>query len=279
MNHISPKTLLLLSSPQVLLIVVSGCIALFTPGFYNQATPNWQTQTIGQDIIDVFLISPVLIISAVVAAYRNKKALYIWGGVNLYLVYTFTIYCFAVHFNQLFIVYCIILGLSFYSLLLFLFWLIKEKAEINFHRFYPFRLTAIYFIIIAGLFYFLWLAEIVPALIRNETPATLREVGLFTNPVHVIDLAILLPSLFITGILILKRRTPGYQFAPAMLSFLVLMDITIGFLAWLMKERGVGGNLSLVIVMGVLAIFSALLLVSCLRSLAVSREAIESESL
>jgi len=76
-------------------------------------------QTFEQNIIDLLFVAPSLIISGVFAARKNRNAFRIWSGVVLYLTYTFTIYCFDVHFNKLFLVYCLGLGFSFYSLVFF----------------------------------------------------------------------------------------------------------------------------------------------------------------
>jgi hypothetical protein len=46
-------------------------------------TPSWIAQSIGQDAIDLFLIPPFLIITAILAAAKNKIAFLLWGGVNL----------------------------------------------------------------------------------------------------------------------------------------------------------------------------------------------------
>jgi hypothetical protein len=67
------------------------------------------------------------------------------------------------------------------------------------------RTIGIYFIVISCLFYLLWLAEIVPAIINQVTPASLIETGLLTNPVYVIDLSVCLPALFIPGFLLLGK--------------------------------------------------------------------------
>ena len=63
--------LLYLSLPASLLIGIVSCVGLFSPDFYNLETLNWQAQSIGQDIVDLFLVMPVLLISACLA-YRRK---------------------------------------------------------------------------------------------------------------------------------------------------------------------------------------------------------------
>ena len=131
------------------------------------------------------------------------------------------------------------------------------------------RLTktiGIYFLVVAMLFYFLWLTEVIPAMLQDTIPKSLTDVGLPTNGVHVIDLAIILPAIFLTGVLLLKRKPLASALAPAVLTFFVLMDITIGFLTLLMKWKGLESNATLAVVMFTLSGFSALLLIRFLKT-------------
>jgi hypothetical protein len=58
-------------------------------------------------------------------------------------------------------------------------------------------------------------------MLRNTAPEGLRETGLFTNPVHVIDLAFVLPAHVLAGVAI--WRTRAALFAQIVLAFGVLM--------------------------------------------------------
>ena len=164
------KVILKLSLPLAALIIFASIVGLFTPGFYLAETPDWQAQSFGQDAIDLFFISPVLIVTALLATRKNKIAFLLWSGVNLYLIYTYLIYCFDVHFNSLFIVYCFILGLSFYSFMYFLFSQINKPIAKEVYYKPVVKIIAVYFLIISCLFYFLWLSEIVPAIIHHGIP-------------------------------------------------------------------------------------------------------------
>jgi len=255
------KIVLWLSIPLAALVVFVSIEGLTTPNFYAAETSNWAAQSLGQDMADLFLVVPALIISSFLAYHKRKAALLVWGGVVAYLLYTFLIYCFALHFNQLFVFYCLILGLSFYSMLWFFNFQLNNKTSIeNFNK-VPASFIAVYFMIIAVLFYFLWLAEILPAILKGETPASVKETGLLTNAVHVIDLSVVLPGIFITGLLLFKRKFLGYIMAPLLLSFFILMDLTICGLIIVMKNRGMEANIGIAMIMVALAIFSALLLV------------------
>jgi hypothetical protein len=123
-----------------------------------------------------------------------------------------------------------------------------------------FKIIGIYFIIVSGLFYFLWLSEIIPSILNNTVPASLIEVGLPTNPVHVLDLSFVLPGIFVTGLLVLNKNPIGITLAPVVLAFFILMDITIGSIVIMTIRGGGGGTFSIAIVMAILAVFSLALL-------------------
>ena len=253
--------ILWLSLPLAAIVIFVSVTGLATPGFYVAETPNWQAQSYGQDLADLFLVTPALIISSIYAYQGRKGALFIWAGVLAYLLYTYLIYCFAIHFNKLFVFYCLALGLSFYSLLWFFYSLLKRKGISEGFSYIPHRIIGIYFIIISCLFYFLWLSEIIPAIMDGDLPESIKETGLITNAVHVIDLSVFLPGIFIAGVLILQRKILGYCLAPVFLSFFILMNITIGGLVLIMKFKDLEGSYAVAAIMAVLALVSAVLLV------------------
>ena len=73
------------------------------------------------------------------------------------------------------------------------------------------------------LFAALWLSELVPALVTGRTPASLTEAGLWVNPIHVIDLALVLPAFIVTGIAAVRRQGTGRFWLGPWLAFSVLM--------------------------------------------------------
>lgn len=255
----SDKPVLALSILLGLLVVVVSCTGLLTPGFYARETANWQAQSLGQDMVDLFVIVPCLIVASVATYNGSNTARMIWGGTVLYLTYTFVLYCFDVHFNRLFIVYCGCLGLSFYSVLYFLF--TRQSGTAPGGGYLIERVVGWYFIVIAILFYFLWLMEVVPAMVRGGVPESIAVAGLPTNGVHALDLGIFLPGTFITGLLLLKKSDVAYVLTPALLTFFILMDITIGVLALWMRKEGVGGSPAVAIIMAVLTFISLILLI------------------
>jgi hypothetical protein len=261
------KIILSLSVPLSILIVGVSATGIFYPHFYAKETLNWQVQSVGQDIIDLVVVAPVLIITGIMAYRKNNIGRLLWAGTIMYILYTFIIYCFDVHFNRLFVIYCLTLGLSFYSLAWFVFSQIKNPIVTRVNKTASAKVTAAYFFIISFVFYFLWLSEIGPAIFNDTVPRGLIETALPTNPVQVIDLAVFLPGIFIAGLLLLKGKPVGFTFAIIILSFFILMNISIGWLAYMMQAKGLTSNLVVTVIMAALSLISVALLVWNIKSL------------
>lgn len=265
-SSFSGKIILSLSIPLFILVVFSSLVGLLIPNFYSKETLNWTAQSIVQDGTDLFLISPLLIIAAVLSYKKSKTGFLLWGGAVLYLVYTFIIYCFCSHFNKLFLVYCVILGLSFYSFFYFIYINITRPASGWINNKIPLKSTGIYFIIIAVLFCFVWLSSLIPELLSNEFPKELLETGLNSNPVYVLDLSVILPAFFWIGIMLLKKREMAFHFAIAFLVFFILMVMTLGAFIVVIYYKGMASDMNLLIIFAVLALFSIYLLNGFLKN-------------
>lgn len=264
-------TLLLSNALICLLIIVSSYPSLVIEDFYIKEAFNWQIQSIGQDVINLFCITPFLFITSILILINRPYAVLLWLGCLLYLIYTYIIYCFDIHFNQYFIIYCLILGLCFYQ---FIYFLVNTNKHIHFKTTSPrfSYTTGIYFLAISLLFYTLWLKDILPSMIAHSVPASLIEVGLFSNPVHVLDLSIFLPGIFIIGILIFRKHFLGYLMAPVLLTFFILMDVTIAMLTIIMNKKGLAENINVAYIMFIFMTLSCLLLAYNLKYFSYSYE-------
>jgi hypothetical protein len=247
------------------LMTVASLGGLVLGNLYSQETPAWYVQCIGQDIIDLVVVVPTLLLSALVMRKGSRPAFFVWLGATLYTIYTFLIYCFAVHFNAFFLVYCAVLGLAVYAttatvvaidLSVLRSWFDEKKSG---------RPASTFLFALAVLFGLLWLKEIIPAIFQNEVPQAIKETGLPTNPVHVLDLSMVLPGFIIAAILLKRKHPFGYLFAPAFLVFATLMDVTIGALVLMMKLRGMEAEYAMIGVFALLALATILILVDLVK--------------
>jgi hypothetical protein len=211
---------------------------------------------VGQDYANLPVVG-ALLWSAVRLRNGSRRALFVWLGCLLYLIYAFAIYAFAVHFNGLFLAYVAVLGLSFYALVG---GLAAERAE---ERTEPLRENphrdgaGILLMLIGILFSGLWLAEIVPHILAGTTPDALVETGVWTNPVHVLDLAFLLPAMIWAGRLLRRQHPWGLLLAVPLLVFAVTMGLGILSMFTLYAIEGMPVAVPAAIAVGVIVLVSA----------------------
>ena len=246
------------------LAIVSFC-GVFIHGTYERDAPSMAAQGMGQDFINLFLVVPLLVVSLIGVHRSNRIAFFLFGGALLYILYSFIIYSFGVHFNYLFLLYCITLGLSLFTFILLVYELNRMNVQKWFDEKTPVRLVGIYLIIVSIIFYFLWLKDIVPAIITNVVPSSVGDYNLLTNPVHVIDIAFALPGLIITSVLLFRRRSFGYIFAPIALVFIIILAIALAAMVIVVKLKGISEDSSVAVIFIILAILSSVFLVLFLK--------------
>lgn len=255
---------ILAAFPLAVLIALTSLGGILIPSLYVHESTNWAAQALGQDWVDLLLAVPWLLLTGALAARGSKRALSLLAGALLYTVYTFVIYAFGMHFNLLFLVYCAALGVSFFALggtLLRLFDEPVDEASPT-----ATRVAGYFLIAIGALFGWVWLTDIVPALFWNSTPGSIAEAGTPTNPVYVMDLAVILPLHIATGVALLRGRPFGQVLAPIVLSFGVLMSLSIAGMLIVMRLRGVGADIGVAIGMTMVSVMTAAVLERLLLS-------------
>ncbi|HEV2237361.1 MAG TPA: hypothetical protein VGR57_11935 [Ktedonobacterales bacterium] len=262
------KTALWLAVPAAMLVLVASAAGLVLKSTYARETPTYALQGIGQDIENIVAALTLLVMSYLVASGWFKAHL-IWAGALLALIYSYAIYAFAVHFNGLFLVYVAILGLSFYALVASLISLPRDRPLPAFASLAITRTISGFLLLVALFFALQWLREDIPALLSGSVPASVKESGLLTNPVHVLDLSFVLPAMIITAILLWRRQPLGALFAVPLLvfSFFTVLGILAIFVVTNLRgpASAVGGEM----VFGAFALVCLLLTVIAVHDMRV----------
>lgn len=260
MNSKHFRIITILSLLLAVTLAVVSFFGAFIQGTYGRETASMEAQGMGQDLVDLFLVVPVLVISLFFLKRNSKVAFYVYGGTVFYTVYSFIIYCFGVHFNKLFLLYCLTLGLSLYAFILLIYAFNRIDVRNWFGKEVPSRLTGIYLLVVSILFYLLWLKDIVPAMINDSIPASVSDYNLLVNPVHVLDIAFALPGLIITAVLIINKHNLGYILAPICLVFMVILAISLAAMVIILRAKGISDEPSVAIIFIILAVISLILL-------------------
>lgn len=247
------KSVLAWSLPISALVTVASVLGLVDPDIYVEETKNWATQAKGQDIGNLLAVA-TLLFSGFGYYKGSHRAALVWLGTLLYLVYAYIVYSMAVHFNALFLVYVAILGLSSYAVMFTANGLRAEKegSPDPASR----KVAGFTSVAIGVLFGLLWLSELIPATLSGEMPQSVMDAGLWVNPIHVIDLAILLPAFIIAGYLTLNGKGAGQFFVGPLLTFSVLMGASIVAAMALMTVEGFENTLPPLVTVSVIVLAS-----------------------
>jgi hypothetical protein len=248
----SSKSVLIWSLVISLLVATASIAGLVDARVYAEETKNWAAQARGQDIGNLLAVVTLLLSGFGFHGGSHRAAL-VWLGTLFYLVYAYVVYSMAVHFNGLFLVYVACLGLASYAVIFTVNGLRADSAT------YPEpasrRVAGLTCICIGVLFGLLWLSELIPATLSGEVPQSAIDAGLWVNPIHVIDLAVLLPALVIAGWQTLRGEAEGLFLVGPLLVFSVLMGTSIVAAMVLMTVEGFENTLPpLVMVSGVVMV-------------------------
>jgi hypothetical protein len=265
------KVIALLSGVMAIALGIVSYYGAFIPSTYERDAPSMAIQGMGQDIFDLFFVVPLLLISMFFMLKNKQVALFVFSGTIFYILYSFFIYSFGVHFNNLFLLYCLILGASLYTFIL----VINELNKMNVHKWFnnsvPVGIIGIYFILIAFMFYLLWLKDIISAIVNDTIPKNVSDYKLLVNPVHVLDIAFVLPGLLITAILLIRKQQLGFIFTPIFLIFIILLAMALIAMVIMLKIKGISEDLSIAVIFIILAIISLIIFYVFMKKLNIYR--------
>lgn len=244
-----------LTVPIAILLAVAAGSGVFVLGLYRDTT-YLVVQARGQDAITLFVVLPAMVISAFLAVRGSQRARLVWLGGLIYLVYTYVGYAFAVRFNPLFLVYVALLGCSTYALIGGLVSTDRMGIKAGFTLNTSIKALSIYLVVIAGLFYLIWLSDAVPASLVGKASQSLIDNGTPTNFIQVLDMAWMLPAMVITAVSLWRSQPLGYTLAAPVLTFLVLLTLAILSMVVFMVQAGQPVVIPQVVIYGVLFIIS-----------------------
>ena len=210
------------------LLAAAGSVVGLVPSaaIYGRETAIFADQAAAQDLVNLLLVAPLLLVLGRRARRGQLGALFGWLGCLGFTVYNYAIYAFSIHFGPLFLVWVAVLGLSLFALIGSVAALDTGAIRARFAG-KTLRWPGWVLLVVAALFALLWLSRIVPDLLARRPSQSAVEFNLPTNPVHVLDLAFFLPAVAASGVLLLRRQPWGFATAGAQLTFLALTCLPI----------------------------------------------------
>jgi hypothetical protein len=195
-------------------------------------------QNLGTDLVTLLVGLPLLAASTVAMRAGSLRARILWLGALGLLVYVYGMYALGVRWNELFLVYVALFGLSLFALIIGLVSTDAARIRAGFVTRAPVRSVAAYLIVIAVMVAAMWLAEEVGALLRGTVPPTVLQFEAPTNIVHVFDLGLVLPAMTLAALMLLRDQAWGYVLAGMMLVKATSIGLWVVAMIWFSAQRG-----------------------------------------
>ncbi len=201
-------------------------VEIYGRGIYRHMPAEVAPQGIAQDYVTLFAGIPLLL--AALAWYRRRslRGLYLLAGTFGYFFVTYLFYLVMGMYNPLFLVYVCLLGASFFGLLLSLLSIDVQKLPQMFTAKAPVKFTGGFLVFNSVAIALMWLGIVLPPLFSGYLYP--KELFHFTTLiVQGLDLGLLLPLSFVSGLLLLRRKKYGYLAGPVYIIFLSLLMLAL----------------------------------------------------
>lgn len=231
-------------------------IQLYQKGVYARDSVSMASQAIAQDVVTLIVAIPLLVISLWLVRKQNGKGMILLTGTIGYFLYTYTSYAFLMVFNSLYLVYVILMALSFYAFILCLMELNRLDTKEFITERFPRKSLSSFFLVSGIMIMGMWLGRIVPALVDGSAPTGLEHYS--TLGIQTLDLGFVVPACMVTAYLLRKGKKWGYLLATVFVVKMITMTSAVSAMTILMQKNGVSVSI------GERLLFPTLLLISVL---------------
>lgn len=217
----------------VALMVAASLGGLFIEGLYPDGA--WAREALrGGDLATLVLAAPLLLASLILSARGSRRAQVLWVAMLGYSIYNYAYYAFGAEFNDVFPLHIALLSISIFALAL-----LAPRLEI---RAIAARLRAGAaarwiggFLVLVGLAQGgLWVFLLLRFVATGELLADIPVEG--QHLVFALDLALLVPTLVLAGVLLFRRTAVGMVMGAAVSLFGAAYQVNL-LLAGVFQDR------------------------------------------
>jgi len=247
------------------LTTLASAVGLFAPVIYRDAAPLLP-QLYGQDLVTLVVAVPALAVTTYLAARGSLRGYVGWLGVVGYLLYTYASYAVMTAFNELYLVYVALFGLTLYA---FVGGLVRLDAP-ALRRAVDDRSTRPYVGFLLGttaLVALAWLSDVVPAVLAGTVPAAIAGTDLPAPVIQSLDLAVLLPAFVLTAYWLRREEPWGYALAGVLLVKIATLGLAVVAMGLFSLRAGEAVPTPLLVVFGLVSLLALVLMGRFLRSI------------
>lgn len=196
-------------------------VSIWGKGLYRHMSWDVAPQGIAQDYVTLFVAVPVLIGALLWARRGSLRGRLVLTGTVGYFLVGYLFYLVMGMYNALFLAYVFLAGASFFAFVLCVRSFDTAALVASFRAGASVKVPGGFLIFSAVSIALLWLSVVVPPLL-DGTIIPVQVEHYTTLIVQGLDLAILLPASFLSGLLMLRKTPMGYLLGTVYLVFLSL---------------------------------------------------------
>jgi hypothetical protein len=196
-------------------------VTIYGKGIYKNDSIAAVAQGIPQDIVTLLVGIPLLILSLYLFKKNYLKGKLLLTGTLGYFLYTYMSYTFLWNYNKLFLIYVMLMSVSFFAFTLSMISFDIEKLKLSFKKGLPIKFIGGFQIFVGIAIGLLWLGRIAPSITEDISPVGLEHYT--TLVIQGMDLGFVVPVAILSGILLIKRKAFGYLLS----SVVIIKGITL----------------------------------------------------
>lgn len=205
-----------LSGAIAALMIAASLAGLLVDGLYHEGA--WAREAFrGGDVITLTIAAPLLIISLIMSIRGSHRAEPVWIGMIVYTLYNYAYATFGTAFNDVFLLHIALFSMSVFALACAIPNLDLAAIARTFRDAIGARTIGVFLVIVGAGQGGLWIFLVVRNAITGEVLHDIPVWG--QHLVFALDLALLVPSLVLAGVLLARRRPFGFLLGTAMAVF------------------------------------------------------------
>ena len=192
-----------LSGAIAALMIAASLAGLLVDGLYHEGA--WAREAFrGGDVITLTVAAPLLIISLIMSIRGSHRAEPVWIGMIVYTLYNYAYATFGTAFNDVFLLHIALFSMSVFALACAIPNLDLAVIGRTFRDAIGARTIGVFLVIVGAGQGGLWIFLVVRNAITGEVLHNIPVWG--QHLVFALDLALLVPSLVLAGVLLARRR-------------------------------------------------------------------------
>jgi hypothetical protein len=243
-------------------MATASIVGLFLDGLYTDGA--WAREALrGGDLVTLALVVPLLLGALFLSVRGSRRAQVVWVAMLGYSIYNYAYYVFGAEFNDVFLLHIAILSMSIFALAVLAPRLDVAGIAARIRGGAAARWVGAFLVLVGLGQGGLWAFLVVRFALTGELLADIPEDG--QHLVFALDLALLVPTLVLAGILLFRRTGVGLVMGAAVSLFGLVYQVNLQTAAVFQDAAGVTGVKAfpiegIVLTLG-FAIASAILLV------------------